>query len=233
MARKYAVPAPQRILQAAEELFADRGYAATGVQDIADRAHINKRMIFYYFVSKEGLYAAMAAASYEQVLRPVVAAGRAKLDVGKPLAALVALTGAYYDTLSDHPRFVRFITWEAAAEWAMLNRTDLHELTDGVRTLLEDILRAGVATGVFDPSLDIAATWQQITGAVVYHFIFRPRARVLGDQDFGDPGVRDLHRRETIRFILRAVLNHSDAQSVAAAALDGDAALLEAVAGGA
>lgn len=208
-AMKSAVPARQRILEAAEELFSARGYAATGVQEIADLARINKRMIFYYFGSKQGLYSAMAAASFEEVLHPAVEAGRRALDAGDPVAALREMVGTYFDAMSDHPRFVRFITWEAAAEWSMLNTIDLHEFTDPVRSLIEDILRLGMAQGVFAADLDVETAWQQITGAVVYHFMFRPRARVFVHEDFASGSVATKHRRETVKFVLRAVLNHA------------------------
>ena len=46
-----------RILEAAEELFASKGYAAATTQEIARLAGIQKRMLFYYFPDKEELYA--------------------------------------------------------------------------------------------------------------------------------------------------------------------------------
>ncbi|MBI5949999.1 MAG: TetR family transcriptional regulator [Chloroflexi bacterium] len=216
---KHSTPARQRILEAAEELFSARGYAATGVQEIADLARINKRMIFYYFGSKQGLYSTMAAASFKQVLHPAVESGRRALDEGDPAVALEEMIGTYYDAMSAHPRFVRFITWEAAAEWSMLNTLDLREFTDPVRALLEDILRRGMAQGVFASDLDVEAAWRQITGAVVYHFMFRPRARVFVEEDFKAVEVAARHRRETIKFVLRAVLNHASPDGMHAGAV--------------
>jgi TetR/AcrR family transcriptional regulator len=206
---KHAIPARERILEAAKELFSARGYAATGVQEIADLAQINKRMIFYYFGSKQGLYSAMAAGSMEEVLHPAVEAGRRALEVSNPRIALQEMIGTYFDALSRHPRFVRFIAWEAAGEWSMLNTIDLREFTEPVRSLLEEILRRGMSQGVFAADLDVETTWQQITGAVVYHFIFRPRARVFVHEDFENGAVEAKHRRETIKFVLRAVRNHA------------------------
>ena len=45
-----------RILSAAEEVFAERGYAGATTREIAERAHIGKRMLFYYFPNKEAVY---------------------------------------------------------------------------------------------------------------------------------------------------------------------------------
>ena len=49
----------QRILDAAERVFAERGYVAAATREIAEAAGIRKRMLFYYFSSKDTLYRAV------------------------------------------------------------------------------------------------------------------------------------------------------------------------------
>jgi AcrR family transcriptional regulator len=49
----------ERILEAAAELFAQRGYAGTGVDRLAERSGIAKTAIYYHFGNKEGLLAAV------------------------------------------------------------------------------------------------------------------------------------------------------------------------------
>ena len=48
-----------QIMEAAEQLFAEKGFSGTSVRDIADSAQVNLAMISYYFGSKEGLMEAM------------------------------------------------------------------------------------------------------------------------------------------------------------------------------
>jgi TetR/AcrR family transcriptional regulator len=48
-----------RILDAAQEVFAARGYAGASTREIATRAGIGKRMLFYYFPSKDAVYHAV------------------------------------------------------------------------------------------------------------------------------------------------------------------------------
>lgn len=57
--KKPAVEARTRILQAAEQLFAEKGYAATRVQEITDAAGVNKALLYYYFEDKRALYIAL------------------------------------------------------------------------------------------------------------------------------------------------------------------------------
>jgi TetR/AcrR family transcriptional regulator len=52
-------PVRRRILAAAEEVFAARGYAAATTREIAAGAGIGKRMLFYYFPTKDAVYAAV------------------------------------------------------------------------------------------------------------------------------------------------------------------------------
>ena len=57
--KKPAIEARTRILQAAEQLFAEKGYAATRVQEITDAAGVNKALLYYYFEDKRALYIAL------------------------------------------------------------------------------------------------------------------------------------------------------------------------------
>src|SRR5512144_1135654 len=48
--------ARKRLLAGATELFASKGYAATTVREIVERAGVTKPVLYYYFRSKEGIY---------------------------------------------------------------------------------------------------------------------------------------------------------------------------------
>ena len=56
-----------RILAAAKAEFARKGLAGGRVDEIADRAKINKRMIYHYFSSKDQLFLAVLEAAYEDI----------------------------------------------------------------------------------------------------------------------------------------------------------------------
>ncbi len=49
----------ERLLETATELFAEKGYAATSVREIVERAGVSKPVLYYYFKSKEGLFYAI------------------------------------------------------------------------------------------------------------------------------------------------------------------------------
>jgi AcrR family transcriptional regulator len=58
----------EALLQAASELFAERGFSATTVRDIAARARVNQALLFRYFGSKQELFAAVLSHNSTRVL---------------------------------------------------------------------------------------------------------------------------------------------------------------------
>ena len=66
--------ARQRLLEAATELFAEKGYAGTSVRAIVDRVGVSKPVLYYYFKSKEGLFYAIlewAADVQQEILNEI------------------------------------------------------------------------------------------------------------------------------------------------------------------
>ncbi|MGI9324574.1 MAG: TetR/AcrR family transcriptional regulator [Pseudomonadales bacterium] len=87
-----------KLLEAATEAFAAEGFAGVRVEHIAQRAGVNKAMIYHYFGNKEGLYQA------------VIGAAAAQLHVPSDLSALRAFQGQLEAQLGDPA--VRLLAWE-------------------------------------------------------------------------------------------------------------------------
>src|SRR6266849_1857873 len=92
-----------KILQAALSEFSERGLPATSTDDIAERCGVNKRMIYYYFASKEGLY----LSALESVFEKLVALEK-QIDVEhlEPAAAIEAMINLKIDYYLNNPQFV-------------------------------------------------------------------------------------------------------------------------------
>src|SRR5437868_4519392 len=67
LAQRDAERTRQKILAAASDEFARKGFAGARVDVIARTSGANKRMIYYYFTSKEGLYSAVLERAYEDM----------------------------------------------------------------------------------------------------------------------------------------------------------------------
>ena len=98
------------ILDAAEQLFADRGYGATSLSDVGALAGVSRGTPGYFFGAKAELYRAVLERCFSEV-RAAVRSGRDRaLASGKaPEEILAGAVGEYFDFLVAHPRFVRLI----------------------------------------------------------------------------------------------------------------------------
>jgi AcrR family transcriptional regulator len=107
--RRNADATRDKILPAALIEFSEHGLPATSTDDIAKRGGVNKRMIYYYFGSKEGLY----LAALESVFENLVALEK-KIEVGhlEPAAAIEALINLKIDYYLANPHFVSFLSTE-------------------------------------------------------------------------------------------------------------------------
>ncbi|MFI6868699.1 TetR/AcrR family transcriptional regulator [Nocardia sp. NPDC050406] len=130
----------RRLLAAALEVFADKGFAGARVQEIADRAGVNKQLITYYFGGKDGLYRALQ----EQWLQQE--AGFAFPDL-----SLDELVAAYLRSVFEDRRMSRLLAWEGLAESAGAPPAeyDREDLADLRRRQDEGQLPADLDAGAF------------------------------------------------------------------------------------
>lgn len=86
--------------------FADKGFAGARVDEIAAATATSKRMIYYHFGSKEGLYRAVLTQAYRGIRSAELDAG---LDAMPAIAALERLTALTFDYHFHHPELVRLV----------------------------------------------------------------------------------------------------------------------------
>lgn len=171
-----AMEARQRILDAAEAVFAERGYGAATTREIAQRAGIGKRMLFYYFASKEVVYRAVL----DRVVGGMVAIHqRFRTDPG-PVGLAEAMEG---------------ITLFAAANLSAV-RVLSREIMDGgphvdelVREHLGPLFAAGASEvarnmeqGIFRPA-DPMHVLVHVAGITLYYFQMLPLLERVWNRD--------------------------------------------------
>jgi TetR/AcrR family transcriptional regulator len=99
------------VLEAAEAIFAEKGFAATRLEDVADRVGIRRASIVYYFRDKKELYHAVLASVFGGLLEKIEAA----LSRPDPLPARIeAGVGAWVDYVGVRPSIARLILREVA-----------------------------------------------------------------------------------------------------------------------
>jgi len=98
------------ILQAAEKLFAKKGFSGTSINDIADKININKSLIYHYFGSKQGLWKAVKMAV---MARYDSAYNLTTFSTNKGLKAFLAdVVKNRFAFYKNNPNILRFVHWQ-------------------------------------------------------------------------------------------------------------------------
>lgn len=174
----------ERLLLAAERLFTDRGPDAVSVAMIAREARINRRMVYHYFRSKEGLYEAVIRRAYDRLSSVEVELTQVLLPADELLARMVR---AYYRFLADHPEFVRLLSWENLREGRSARRMQLTTLKAPVMQALRIALERGRKEGRFRPDVDEKQLLISCMALSFFYFSNRHTVSQALGVDFGRP----------------------------------------------
>lgn len=137
------------LLATAEAVFTELGFNGARVDEIAERAQVNKRMIYVYFGDKEGIYAATLRRAFSRIAQRAQVSEDKTID---PADRLRQWISEYFRFLSRQPEIVRLAEWEALAGGtraaSALLEVAQQELVD-----LMALLQTGTRSGRFRPDL--------------------------------------------------------------------------------
>lgn len=183
----------QDILKIATEEFARNGLTGARVDAIADRTRTTKAMIYYYFGSKEGLFAAVIEAAYGSIRAAETAL---KLDALGPEEALRRLVEFTFDYHDEHPDFVRLVSIENIHHAEHIaGSTTIQGLNDPVIQGLAAILDRGREQGIFTRDVDVTEVHMAISALCFYRVSNRHTFGTLFRRDLSTPEARERQRR--------------------------------------
>lgn len=155
------------ILRNAADVFAESGFTGARIEEIAGRTATSKRMIYYYFGDKSGLYRAVLEDAYGKVRAGEDQLQLAELD---PTVALCALVDYTFDYHRDNPNYVRLVAIENIRRAESIERSEkISEMNFSAIEKLSEICRRGVADGAFRPELDPLRLHWLITSFCVFN----------------------------------------------------------------
>ncbi len=191
------------IIAVATDEFADKGLSGARIDEIAALTQTSKRMIYYYYGSKEGLYLAVLEDAYA---RARSAESGLHLDDVEPVEALKKLVSFSIDYKLAHPEFVRLVMTENihSAEYLKLSKTAAHMNTPAI-DLLKRIYDRGVASGDFRSGIEAFDLHMMISALSLYYVSNRPTIEVIFKRDITDKREIDRLRRNSIDMLLRFV----------------------------
>lgn len=158
-----------RILAAATEVFATIGFAGARVDDIAERAGINKAMLYYHVGDKERLYTTVLTDTVERAYASLQAATE---QADTPSAKLECLLDTFAEIGSSNPHFVPIMLREIASGGATLPDEMLLRMTKVFR-VVADILAEGTRKGAFRKT-DPLLTHVTLIGATMFLIASQP-----------------------------------------------------------
>lgn len=137
----------ENILQAAVQVFAQRGLAGGRIERISHAARSNDRMIYYYFGSKEKLFVEVLETVYREMWEAEAAL---ELDASDPVKALTQIIHFTLDHYLAHPEMITLLNSENLHKGKHVSKSrKLMEMSHPALAILEKILQQGVERGLF------------------------------------------------------------------------------------
>ena len=191
------------ILEVAMREFADKGLAGARIDVIAEAMRTSKRMIYYYFGSKDGLYVAVLEEAYRRMR---VIEADLHLEDLPPEDALRRLVGFTVDYQLAHPEFIRLVMTENIHRGEYLRQSKAIQglnvpAIEGLRRVYE----RGVAAGVFRVGLDPVDLHMSISALSVFNVANRHTFSLIFQRDFDAPTSIVARRDSIIEMVVRFV----------------------------
>lgn len=190
----------RNIVEVATHEFAQKGYGGARVDAIAARTRTSKRMIYYHFSSKEGLYLAVLEAAYSGIRSE-----EATLDLDHlaPEAALRRLVASTFDYYIEHPEFVRLVMNENIMDGVHMKRSrTIGKLNLTVIDALTKIVRRGQKAGVFRPGIDPLELHMSISALGIFNVANRATFSTIFKLDMTSPRAVTARRRQVVEIVL-------------------------------
>jgi AcrR family transcriptional regulator len=155
------------ILLAARDEFAQHGLGGARVDRIAERADVNKRLIYYYFGSKDELFLAVLENAYADIRE---AETQLHLRNMAPAPAIRRLTEFTWEYYIAHPEFLTLLNSEnlhQGRHLAMSSR--VREMNSPLIQTLAEILERGRNEGLFRGGIDAIQLYVSIAGMAYFY----------------------------------------------------------------
>jgi AcrR family transcriptional regulator len=193
----------RNILEVATAEFAANGFSGARVDEIASLTRTSKRMIYYYFNSKKGLYLAVIENAYRSIREVEAGLDLNSLD---PEMAMKALVGYTFDYQNAHPEFVRLVMIENIHEAAHLRSSKaIQSLNIRIIDSLKRIIARGQRAGSFRKRLDPIDLHLTISALAFFNVSNRATFSAIFNVDMGSMKALAIRRAQVVDVVMRYV----------------------------
>ena len=193
----------RNIVEVAMKEFAENGLSGARIDEIAAKTKSSKRMIYYYFGDKEGLYLKVLEEAYSRMR-----ATEATLDLQDipPLDALKKLVGFTFDHHNSHEAFIRLVMIENIHHGEFLAKSQvIQKLNVTAIDTVRELYDRGVKAGIFRDGLDPVDLHWQISALCFFNVSNRATFSKIFKRDLGSKKSLASLREAVVEMIVRHV----------------------------
>ncbi|MBS1509661.1 MAG: TetR/AcrR family transcriptional regulator [Bacteroidetes bacterium] len=199
-----------KIIETAEELFAEMGFSGTSVRDIADKAGVNVAMISYYFGSKEKLLEALFSfrvSASTQILESIL-----KDTQKTPLEKVNMVIDYYVDRFNSNQCFHKIMVREQVASHRIGTSDIIHHYKKRNQDLVKQLVHEGQKTGDFNKHVDVPLLMTTLIGTVSHLVTTQHYYRVINNlEDMPEEQFQKHIKKKLsnhLKFVFKATLTH-------------------------
>jgi AcrR family transcriptional regulator len=175
----------QEILRAAMAEFSECGLGGARMDSIAERAGVNKRLIYYYFGNKESLFLSALETTYADIREAERELRLESLEPTEAVRRLVAFTWQHY---LKHPEFLTLLNSENLHRAKHLKQSKrVREMNSPLVQLLGDVLERGRRDGTFRGGVDPVHLYISIAGLAYFYLSNNPTLSTIFGRDLMSP----------------------------------------------
>jgi AcrR family transcriptional regulator len=191
------------ILEVATNEFSEKGLAGARIDVIAEATRTSKRMIYYYFESKEGLYVAVLEEAYRRI-RDIET--NLQLDDLAPEDALRKLVGFTVDYQLANPDFIRLVMNENIHRGEYISRSKaIQKLNVPAIGAVAKVYERGLAAGVFRRGIAPIDLHMSISALSFFNVANRHTFSVIFKRDLDSPAAIVARRDSIVEMVVRFV----------------------------
>lgn len=198
-----------RILVSATKIFAEKGPDGARVDEIAEAAGINKRMIYHYFGSKEELYTEVLRYNYSKIFT----LSKKAFKLGdNPKENVTRAVRAYFYFLAENDSFVRLTSWGALGG-GRFSGNIIPQFFDLVDLEFGDIIKDGIKRKFIRPNTDFRQVLLSVHALCLAYFNRREIMQPLWSEDLLSPEMLEKRLQHILDLIFEGIFSHQEVTS--------------------
>lgn len=181
------------IMRVATDEFANMGFNGARVDRIAEETATTKRMIYYYYGSKQGLYVAAlenAYVNFRQLEQEI------HVDELDPVTALRQLAEFTYEHHMKHHDFIRLVQVENVNKVKYLKKSSrVKALQGAVISTLQSVINRGIKQGLFRKDIDAFDVHMAISALTVFPVANQHTIKLIFGRDMLDKAYKPKYQK--------------------------------------